>query len=429
VKTLVIGTGGREHALALALSRDPSVSEVHAAPGNPGIGAVATLHPVDPMDGRAVADLAERLGADLVVVGPEAPLVAGVADAVRERGISCFGPSAEAARLEGSKAFAKEVMAAAGVPTAGARVCTTSDEAAAALDAFGPPYVVKDDGLAAGKGVVVTDDRATALAHAAACEQVLVEEYLDGPEVSLFALCSYNEADGATVYPLQPAQDFKRISDGDQGPNTGGMGAYTPLPWAPDDLVEEVERRVLQPTVDELARRGTPFTGLLYAGLALTSQGVRVIEFNARFGDPETQPLLALLDSPLGVLLKAAADGRLRDVETPRWKPGAAVAVVMASAGYPESAHRGDEITGVERVDAQPDTDVLHAGTALQDGRLVTAGGRVLAVTAVGPDVAHARSRAYQGVTAIAFDGAQWRHDIASRAAADVVTQDSGAAG
>jgi phosphoribosylamine--glycine ligase len=420
VKTLVIGAGGREHALALALSRDPSVTEVHAAPGNPGIAAVAPRHPVDPMDGRAVADLAERLGADLVVVGPEAPLVAGVADAVRARGISCFGPSADAARLEGSKAFAKEVMAAAGIPTARARVCTTHDEAAAALEEFGAPYVVKEDGLAAGKGVVVTDDRDVALAHAAACDQVLVEEYLDGPEVSLFAI-----TDGRTVDPLQPAQDFKRIFDGDEGPNTGGMGAYTPLPWAPEGLVADVLERVLQPTVDELARRGTPFSGLLYAGLALTSRGVRVIEFNARFGDPETQPLLALLDSPLGVLLKAAADGRLLDVEPPRWKPGAAVAVVMASAGYPESSHHGDVITGLERVDAQPDTDVLHAGTALEDGRLVTAGGRVLAVTAVGPDIAHARSRAYQGVTAIAFDGAQWRHDIASLAAADIVGEDN----
>ena len=425
MKTLVIGTGGREHALALALSRDPSVTEVHAAPGNPGIAAVATLHPVDPMDGPAVADLAVRLGVDLVVVGPEAPLVAGVADAVRERGISCFGPSAEAARLEGSKAFAKDVMAAAGVPTALAHVCVTEEEAEAALDAFGPPYVVKDDGLAAGKGVVVTDDRAAALAHAASCEQVLVEEYLDGPEVSLFALCSYHETDGATVYPLLPAQDFKRIHDFDEGPNTGGMGAYTPLPWAPAGLVDEVRERVLQPTVDELARRGVPFSGLLYAGLALTERGVRVVEFNARFGDPETQALLALLDSPLGVLLKAAADGVLDEVAPPRWKPGAAVTVVMASAGYPESSRTGDVITGVEGVDAQPDIDVIHSGTAIDGGRLVTAGGRVLAVTAVGDDVAHARSRAYQGVTAISFDGAQWRHDIASRAAADIVNDDS----
>jgi phosphoribosylamine--glycine ligase len=413
VKTLVIGTGGREHALALALARDPDVTEVHAAPGNPGIAAVATLHPVDPMDGEAVAALAESLDVDLVVVGPEAPLVAGVADAVRARGISCFGPSMQAAQLEGSKAFAKDVMAAAGVPTARAEVCRTEGEAAAALDRFGPPYVVKDDGLAAGKGVVVTDDRDAALAHAAACDQVLVEEYLDGPEVSLFALCSFDQGQGTTVYPLLPAQDFKRILDGDQGPNTGGMGAYTPLPWAPDDLVEEVLARVLQPTVDELARRGVPFTGLLYAGLALTGKGVRVVEFNARFGDPETQPLLALLDSPLGVLLKAAADGRLHEVEPPRWKPGAAVAVVMASAGYPESSRSGDVIVGTETLDREPDVDVLHAGTALIDGRLVTAGGRVLAVTAVGRDVADARARAYEGIATIAFDGAQWRRDIA----------------
>ena len=420
MKTLVFGTGGREHALALALSRDPSVTEVHAAPGNPGIAAVATLHDVDPMDGASVADLAASLGVDLVVVGPEAPLVAGVADAVRERGISCFGPSAAAAQLEGSKAFAKDVMSAAGVPTALAHVCTTADEAEAALDAFGPPYVVKDDGLAAGKGVIVTDDRAAALAHAAGCERVVIEEYLDGPEVSLFALCSHDESGGATVYPLLPAQDFKRIRDDDEGPNTGGMGAYTPLAWAPDGLVEEVLERVLQPTVDELARRGAPFTGLLYAGLALTGRGVRVVEFNARFGDPETQPLLALLDSPIGALLKAAADGVLHEVEPPRWKPGAAVAVVMASAGYPESSRSGDVIVGTETLAGERDVDVLHAGTALRDGRLVTAGGRVLAVTAVGDDVADARAKAYEGVASIAFDGAQWRRDIAARAATSV---------
>ena len=309
MKTLVIGTGGREHALARALARDPAVTEVHAAPGNPGMAAVATLHDVDPLDGPSVAALAASLGIDLVVVGPEAPLVAGVADAVRAAGIAAFGPSAEAARLEGSKAFAKEVMDAAGVPTARAFVCTTPDEAAAALDELGAPYVVKDDGLAAGKGVVVTDSRDEALAHAASCARVVIEEYLDGPEVSLFAV-----TDGSTVYPLQPAQDFKRIFDGEDGPNTGGMGAYTPLPWAPPGLVDEVLATVLQPTVDELARRGTPFTGLLYAGLALTSRGVRVIEFNVRFGDPETQPLLTLLESPLGELLMAAATGTLSDV-------------------------------------------------------------------------------------------------------------------
>ena len=409
MKTLVIGTGGREHALALALSRDPSVTEVHAAPGNPGMAAVATLHAVDPMSGPEVADLAVAVGADLVVVGPEAPLVAGVADAVRERGIAVFGPSAQAARLEGSKAFAKEVMAAAGVPTAAARVCRDAAEVAAALDALGAPYVVKDDGLAAGKGVVVTTDRGAALAHAAGCERVLVEEFLDGPEVSLFAV-----TDGETVHPLQPAQDFKRALDGDEGPNTGGMGAYTPLPWAPAALVEEVRVRVLEPTVREMAARGTPFSGLLYAGLALTSRGVRVVEFNARFGDPETQALLQLLDSPLGVLLKAAADGRLGEVEPPRWKSGAAVAVVMASAGYPESSRSGDVITGCEEAACIEGTDVVHAGTARRDGDLVTAGGRVLAVTAVGADVSDARDRAYAGLARITFAGAQWRTDIAA---------------
>ncbi len=414
MKTLVIGAGGREHALALALSRDPSVSEVHAAPGNPGIGDFATLHDVDPMDGAAVGALAESLGADLVVIGPEAPLVAGVADAVRERGISCFGPSRLAAELEGSKAFAKDVMAAAGVPTAMAHVCSTADEVSAALDAFGPPYVVKDDGLAAGKGVVVTDDRETAAAHAARCERVVIEEFLDGPEVSLFAI-----TDGTTVYPLQPAQDFKRIFDGDQGPNTGGMGAYTPLSWAPESLVDEVRDRVLQPTVDEMARRGSRFAGLLYAGLALTSRGVRVVEFNARFGDPETQPLMALLESRLAPLLKAAADGALHEVDPPRWKEGAAVAVVMASAGYPESKSLGDVIIGTETLAKEDDVDVIHAGTADRDGDLVTAGGRVLAVTAVGTDVADARAKAYEGIHSISFAGAQWRTDIAAHVGVD----------
>jgi phosphoribosylamine--glycine ligase len=410
VKALVIGTGGREHALALALARDPGVDGVHAAPGNPGIAAVATLHEVDPLSGDEVAALAREIGADLVVVGPEAPLVAGVADAVTAAGITCFGPSAAAARLEGSKAFAKDVMTAAGVPTADARLCRIADEVAAALDTFGPPYVVKDDGLAAGKGVIVTSDRAAALAHAAGCGDVVVEEYLDGPEVSVFAF-----SDGTTVVPMLPAQDFKRIFDGDEGPNTGGMGAYTPLPWASADLVAEVQRDVLQPTVDEMARRGTPFRGLLYAGLALTARGVRVVEFNVRFGDPETQPLLALLDSPISPLLVGSATGTLDAVPAPVWKPGAAVTVVMASRGYPESSSTGDVIVGTETLDKESDVHVIHAGTALDDtDRLVTAGGRVLAVTAVGSDVADARAKAYEGVSTISFPGAQWRHDIAA---------------
>jgi phosphoribosylamine--glycine ligase len=411
VKTLVVGTGGREHALARRLARDPG-AEVHAAPGNPGIAAVATLHSVDPLDGEAVAALASSLGVDLVVVGPEAPLVAGVADAVRAVGIACFGPSAQAARLEGSKSFAKDVMLAARVPTADAVSCDPIG-AAAALDRFGPPYVVKDDGLAAGKGVVVTDDRDAALAHAQSCGQVVIEEYLDGPEVSLFAI-----TDGATVYPLQPAQDFKRIFDGDEGPNTGGMGAYTPLPWADPDLVPEVQALVLQPTVDEMARRGTVFSGLLYAGLAMTSRGVRVVEFNARFGDPETQPLMALLESDLGALLYGAATGTLDQVSPPTFAEGSAVTVVMASRGYPESSSSGDVITGIDAAEALEGVHVIHAGTALDaSGNLVTAGGRVLAVTAVGADLSEARERAYAGVGAIKFDGAQWRGDIALRAA------------
>ena len=406
---LVIGTGGREHALVRALAADPGVDTVYAAPGNPGMAAQAMLHEVDPMDGAAVAALAADLGVGLVVVGPEAPLVAGVADAVRSRGIACFGPTAEAARLEGSKAFAKDVMTAAGVPTAEARLCASADQVAAALDAFGPPYVVKDDGLAAGKGVVVTDDRQAAADHGETCGRVVIEEYLDGPEVSLFAI-----TDGTTVYPLLPAQDFKRIHDGDQGPNTGGMGAYTPLTWAPEGLVDEVRRTVLQPTVDELARRGTPFAGLLYAGLALTTRGVRVVEFNARFGDPETQPLLALLDSPLSPLLLAAATGTLADVPPPSWRPGAAVTVVMASKGYPEASSTGDPIVGTETLARDPAVHVLHAGTALSGGHLVTAGGRVLGVTAVGVDVPDARAKAYEGVAMISFPGAQWRRDIAA---------------
>ena len=418
MKTLVIGTGGREHALALALSRDPGVTEVHAAPGNPGVADVATLHEVDPLDGAAVAALATEIGAELVVVGPEAPLVAGVADAVRAAGIACFGPSAAAAQIEGSKAFAKEVMAAAEVPTAMARVCTTQEEIEAALDAFGAPHVVKDDALAAGKGVVVTDDRREALEHALSCDRVVIEEFLDGPEVSLFAI-----TDGQTVLPLQPAQDFKRIFDGDEGPNTGGMGAYTPLPWAPDDLVADVTRRVLVPTVQEMARRGTPFSGLLYAGLALTSRGVRVIEFNARFGDPETQALLAMLRTPISALLRGAADGTLADVGLPQWADGFAVTVVMASAGYPASSTSGTRILGVDAANAIEGVDVIHAGTGLDaDGNLVTAGGRVLAVTAVGENLEHARDRAYAGVDAIIIDGGQHRTDIALAAQLGAVT-------
>ena len=414
VKLLVIGTGAREHAIVRALLRDPEVSAVVAAPGNAGIAADVPVRAVDPLDPVAVAALAREESADLVVVGPEAPLVAGVADAVREAGIACFGPSAQAARLEGSKAFAKEVMAAAGVPTAMAHVCTTTEQVAAALDAFGAPYVVKDDGLAAGKGVVVTDDRTEADAHAAACLErpggaVLIEEFLDGPEVSLFCVC-----DGTTVVPMPPAQDFKRARDGDLGPNTGGMGAYTPLPWAPAALVDEVVARVAQPVVDELARRGTPFSGLLYCGLALTSRGMRVVEFNARFGDPETEAVLALLDSGLGVLLDAAARGRLDRLPAPSWRGGSAVTVVLASQGYPAAPRTGDCLEGLDAAAGIEGVDVLHAGTTSgADGEVLSAGGRVLAVTAYGADLAQARERAYDAIALVDLPGGHYRHDIA----------------
>ncbi|RLL67657.1 phosphoribosylamine--glycine ligase [Streptomyces sp. Z26] len=432
MKVLVIGGGAREHALCRSLSLDPDVTALHCAPGNAGIAEVATLHQVDVLDGDAVAALAAEVGAGLVVVGPEAPLVAGVADTVRAHGVAVFGPSAEAARLEGSKAFAKEVMAAAGVPTARSYVCVDDAEVDAALDAFGPPYVVKDDGLAAGKGVVVTDDVEAARAHARQCASVVIEEFLDGPEVSLFAV-----TDGEHVVPLQPAQDFKRAHDGDEGPNTGGMGAYSPLPWADPKLVDEIEQTVLQPTVDELRRRGTPFSGLLYAGLAITSRGVRVIEFNARFGDPETQAVLARLRTPLGGLLHASATGTLAGFPPLRWHDGAAVTVVVAAHAYPGTPRTGDPVEGLDEVLAEdgPKAYVLHAGTRRDaDGRTVSAGGRVLSVTATGADLAKARARAYAAVARVRLDGSHHRTDIAEWAAADAAERaaaepDSGTGG
>jgi phosphoribosylamine---glycine ligase len=417
VRILLAGSGGREHALALALAADPAVTGLVVAPGNPGIGGVrlagagepVTLAAVDATDPAAIVGLAVETAADLVVIGPEAPLVAGAADAVRAKGIGCFGPSQAAAMIEGSKAFAKDVMAVAGVPTARAYACEDAEAACQALDELGPPYVVKDDGLAAGKGVVVTTDRAAALAHAASCQRVVIEEYLDGPEVSLFVV-----TDGVAAVPLLPAQDFKRVGDGDTGPNTGGMGAYAPLPWTPAGLVDEAMARIVRPTLAELARRGTPFAGLLYVGLALTERGPKVIEFNCRFGDPEAQVVLALLETPLAGLLQAAATGGLGGHPPLRWRSGAAVAVVVAAAGYPGTPRRGDVVGGVDGVPG-----ILHAGTARRDGDgvLVSAGGRVLACTATGADLAQARAGAYALVDRVRLDGAQWRTDIAQAAA------------
>jgi len=420
VKILLLGSGAREHALARALVADPATTELVVVPGNPGIAEIATTFKADPSSASDVTALAAEMGAELVVVGPEAPLVAGVADALREAGIPVFGPGAKAARLEGSKAFAKEIMTAAGVPTAEAAVCTTEAELTAALDRFGAPYVVKEDGLAAGKGVVVTDERPVALAHGRACltrgsGRVVVEDYLDGPEASVFCVC-----DGATVRPLAPAQDFKRLLNDDAGPNTGGMGAYSPLSWAPADLTEQVVREVAQPVVDEMARRGTSFIGLLYCGLALTSRGLRVVEFNVRFGDPETQAVLARLTSSLPELLHAAATGRLAEAPEPTWSEQCAVDVVIAAPGYPGTVTTGGTITGIEAAEELDDVHVLHAGTGTTEGgELVAIGGRVLSVVALGPTVEAARERAYEAVERIELEGAQYRTDIAHAASAD----------
>jgi phosphoribosylamine--glycine ligase len=421
VKVLVLGPGGREHAIVRALLADPFVREVHAAPGNAGIAEDVPTHDIDANDPAAVTGLARRLGAGLVVIGPEAPLAAGIADALLDEGIPVFGPTRAAAQLEASKAFAKQVMAAAGVPTAMARVAATDEEAGEALCTFGAPYVVKDDGLAAGKGVVVTDDLDEARAHASACfaagGTVVIEEYLDGPEVSLFVL-----SDGRTVVPLAPAQDFKRIHDGDQGPNTGGMGAYSPLEWVPATLVEDVISRVAQPVIDEMAHRGTPFAGVLYVGLALTARGMRVIEFNARFGDPETQAVLARLATPLGGVLLAAAKGTLDQIDQLNWSPRTAVAVVLASENYPDTPVTGRRIRGLKKAGKVDGATVLHAGTALRDGKVVSAGGRVLAVVGLGDSLEDARSTAYEGLSLIELQGGQFRTDIALKASRAEVT-------
>jgi len=411
VRVLVIGSGAREHALLLGLRKDPGVDYLAVAPGNAGTTAVAEQYDVDVTSADEVTALATRLRVDLVVIGPEVPLAIGVADAVRAAGIACFGPSKDAARIEGSKAFAKEVMAAAGVRTAASETVDSPAHLDAALDRFGPAagqpaWVVKDDGLAAGKGVVVTADRAEARAHAATLldsgHPVLLESFLDGPEVSLFCL-----VDGATVVPLVAAQDFKRVADGDTGPNTGGMGAYAPLPWLPESVESAIVHDVVEPVAAEMVRRGCPFSGLLYAGLAITSDGPAVVEFNCRFGDPETQAVLALLKSPLGTVLYATAAGTLADVAPLQWDDGYAVTVVLAAENYPGRPRFGDVITGAEA------DGVLHAGTARRDdGAIVSAGGRVLSVVGTGADLAAARADAYRVLSSVRLPGSHFRTDI-----------------
>ena len=406
MKVLLIGSGGREHALATGLAADKAVTELHAAPGNPGIAEIAQIHPLEINNNFEIVTLARSLAIDLVVIGPEMPLVNGATDALREAGFAVFGPSKAAAQLEGSKHFAKGVMRDAGVPTAKSFTCENKSEIEIALDAFGAPYVVKDDGLAAGKGVVVTEDREVALNHALACKKVVIEEYLKGPEISLFGI-----SDGKSILAMQPAQDFKRAYDNDEGPNTGGMGAYSPLSWAPSNIIEETHKQVLAPIIAEMAARGTPFIGLLYAGLAVTDRGLRVIEFNARFGDPETQVLIPRLKTPLAQLLFKAATGNLSDSKL-EWLEDSAVTVVLAADGYPNHPKTGDEISNLNQFEG---VTIFQAGTKF-DEKLISSGGRVLSVTGVGNDLTQARDRAYRSISQIKLAGSFYRNDIALNA-------------
>lgn len=415
VKILVLGSGAREHAIITALLAEQADHEIIAAPGNAGIALDVPIIRLDPANPAVVTEFALDNDIQLVVIGPEAPLVAGVADRLRQQGIAVFGPGKAAAQLEGSKTFAKRIMDAAGVPTGRAARAGTLEAAVETIDAYGAPYVVKADGLAAGKGVLVTPDRDAAIAHAKywlGYGEVLVEEFLDGQEVSLFLL-----SDGHDVLPLSPAQDYKRALDGDEGPNTGGMGAYSPLPWLPAGFVDEVIADIALPTVRQLAAEQTPFIGLLYCGLILTEQGTRVIEFNARFGDPETQVVLPRLVTPLSGLLFAAASGGLAGLPRPEFSSDVAVTVVLASEGYPETPVTGRVIEGLDAALAVDGITIAHAATAVDGDRLVATGGRVLSVVATAPDFTEARRRAYRALDAIALEGGRFRTDIAARVA------------
>lgn len=413
VKILVLGSGAREHAIVKALLAENAGHEIVCAPGNAGIAAEVTVAELAITDPAAVELFAVNGRFDLVVVGPEAPLVAGVVDPLREQGIPVFGPGKAAAQLEGSKSFAKRIMAEAGVPTGRATDVTSLEQAVSVLDEYGAPYVIKADGLAAGKGVLVTSDRAAALEHVeywVRHGQVLIEEFLDGQEVSLFFF-----ADGHNVLPLQPAQDYKRIFDNDEGPNTGGMGAYSPLPWLPEGFVQEVTDTIAIPTVRQLAHEGMPFIGLLYCGLIVTAKGIRVIEFNARFGDPETQVVLPRLRTPLSELLLAAATGTLEHKALPEFSEQVAVGVVLASEGYPGDVATGRELLGLAEADDQPGVQVVHAATEHRDGRWFATGGRVLSVVALGDTFSDARAKAYAVLDLISLEGGQHRTDIAAR--------------
>ncbi|MET4583915.1 phosphoribosylamine--glycine ligase [Conyzicola nivalis] len=415
MRILVLGSGAREHAIISSLLREDAGHEITAAPGNAGIAAAVEVVGLDPTNGSIVRDYARDNGIELVVIGPEAPLVSGVADKLRAAGIPVFGPNKAAAALEGSKTFAKRIMDAAGVPTGRAARASTEEQAVAAIDEYGAPYVIKADGLAAGKGVLVTPDRSAAIEHAHYWLQhgdVLVEEFLAGQEVSLFLL-----SDGESVVPLEPAQDYKRAYDHDDGPNTGGMGAYSPLPWLTEEFVDDVIQAVALPTIRQLAAEQTPFVGLLYCGLILTKSGTRVIEFNARFGDPETQVVLPRLVTPLSGLLYAAATGGLGRLPYPKFSDEVAVTVVLASEGYPEAPITGREITGLDAASAVEGVHITHAATAVLDGKFIATGGRVLSVVATGADFVEARARAYRALDLIHLEGGHYRTDIAERVA------------